>query len=135
MSTYIKIYVAIIILFLPSRILVQLSIEIQIGKLKLRIIVGHHWLPIKFPSMQSHLRSGSTVDVCIFQEHLQQRKFASDIICYHTKDPQNSNIRSRCNTRLTFPTPVTGGPLGSGRGITTFTRLPDQKVIFLVISA
>jgi hypothetical protein len=85
--------------------------------------------------MQGHLCSGGTVDVCIFQEHLQQKNLALEIICHHTECLQNKNLRSQHNTRFTFPIPVTGCPLGSGRGITTFTRLPDQKVIFLVISA
>jgi hypothetical protein len=37
------------------------------------------------------------------------------------------NLKNQCNTRLTFPTPVTRWPLGSGRGITTFTKLPDER--------
>ena len=30
-------------------------------------------------------------------------------------------------SRLTFPTPATGNPLGSGRGMITFTKLPEEK--------
>ena len=35
----------------------------------------------------------------------------------------------RKNENTTFPTPATGAPLGSGRGITTFTKLPVQVLV------
>jgi len=64
-----------------------LSIVFLIGKFVLRVANRNHAVPTEFPSVQCHLCFGSTINICIFQEHLQWQAHASETIqykCYNT---------------------------------------------------
>lgn len=82
--------------------------------------------------MHPDLRLGRAVDICIFQKHLQRGQQSPWIKI--NLFLLNASVLSMIKSELTFPTPGTAAPLGSGRGMTALTKLPVQVLVSTYIN-